>query len=410
MNSFMSTIEEMLGVECSPELVVAAGKAHQSTLARISEAYSNVFDPGPYDLKIGKDYGGLVPYLPTCWSKQFHRRNGYMGMIPEDLDSTAAVGLAIERLKPMLLYSHAVAIDDPGAFLLGSLQDSDKANYQDNKQAFINYLEFMVAIKPLLDAGAVILLPRKAATQKTPASYPKSEAPGTYDTYYFDFAGVKIRFIQERGYLPGEEVLLDLLPYTESYLWSMTKMSAAHSGALDYYLPQVYWHYVLEEMLQAACKQMYGPHTQAPRLFSMQPLVDIHIPNLEALSYSDVVRLRMEEPALESWRTSLNEALSTMKTLEEDEMKFMEEPQDEIFSASVQLEEDISDSVVMGKAVRGTKQLLLGGVRATVANSMVLEELTSAHRAKLNAFGELLIEKKKHDPEAELLNFYVSIL
>lgn len=410
MNSFINIIEKTLGAECSPALVVAAQKADGSTLSQISEA-SNAFDQAPYAHEISKEYGDLVPYLPVCFSKQFQQLNGYMGMTPEDLDSAATVRRAIESLKPMLLYCHAVAIDDPGAFLLGSFHDSDEANYQMNRQRFINYLEFIVTIKPLLDAGAIILLPKKATMLRTPSMYPDSHRPGDYNTFQIDFAGVKILAIQEMGALLSERELLKLLPHAESYLWAMTKVSAAHAGVLDYYLPQDYWHSVLKEMLEAAGKQMCSSHVQAPGLFAAPPLIDLHIPNLEVLSCGDVIRLRTSEPAFERWRVSLNEALSMIKSIDGDDMKKrLDEPCDDMVVASMRLEDDISDSLVMGKAVRGTKQFTIGAVTASVADSMVLEALTSQHARKPNAFGELLIERKKQEPENSVLNFFVSIL
>lgn len=418
IKKFILSVEEILGVSCSPELIIAAEKASISQLINISEEYSRIIESTTLEnYQIQKNSGDLIPFITDGLNNYRDWLVGGLGFSPESFDNILGVWKIIDRLKHRLLYCHAVAIDGsigdhiilPLKFILTKKDNISKLYHT----KFVNFLNLIVSIKPLIESDVVNIVP---------SNFVKFDIRGFQSGKKWsdtDIDFTKISTKEAKGtpfFLPwakyGDDVeekdIMGVM--AESNILAMANASKNFQGNFDIYLPHRYWQNVLSILINEASVKL-NEH-QSP-IFLIPDLLNTEIPNLDRILPQDIINIRSSEESFYKWRYSLGSVLSKAQNMNfenslSDNLS-LQLLREETYEAKRDLESEIRNSSMLNKASIGFKKFSIGAIATAITYPMTGNWKSSVLTAGLTVLGELILLQKSKKPDRSLLQHYLSI-
>jgi hypothetical protein len=354
MTTVANVIEEALGEAIGPELIVRAGRVPEGRLENLRERHS-AFLAG-YRLP-AKKTSQLRPYLhPKLLQLTSQGQLLDYQAFFHDFDQAATPGQQENVIKKYLLYCDGVILHDPLLYILDYV--GSPAHAEKTRRRFADYLSFLSYIRPLVDSGVVTFI------DEAPYRNIKKHAVWPVPLVFADDLS---RLAQRIDIAEGPR----RIPETEKefILWyGMPGLSSSlvarqyHRGNLDLFFPND----ILWSGFQNLGESLNAPESNPGyRVKLLNRLMKIPLPNLDALSVTDIVNLRRNEEIFEHWRTSFERALERIELhgpdAEGQEINILSR---ELKDAARALDESVAESSLLARAKRGLWKVSLATLAA----------------------------------------------
>lgn len=427
--STIQVIEEVFQSELCPDLVDIVQRAPDRQFAKLTEAVEEFCYSDPA-VGIPREQGELRPYFSS-----HYRRNRYadwvvrgIGIDRRTFDDVEHVWTAIDSLKLRLLYCHSIAIDDPGSFIMDLFRpyfrciDRFWREFDNVKQRFINYLSFLIQVKPLIDAGVLILVPQNVTdNQREEGGYKAGYARERLERLRekLDFSDFAREWTKQLD--PIEEVTNDFDDmFAEGFIevaedsFSATATVSQHvTGGVDFYFPFQYWHQVYRDMVTQIDLDLRRLSVSEHQNALLQQLICLPVPGLPELDPKRIVEIRQKEDAFEDWRQTLGRSLERLATVPKDGLTYEQDClrviRNETHESLKRLKQGIAGSSFLSKLGQGGKTLVIGSLSALAAQPFVGGLEAGLVTAGTTALAELIVQKLKTNSDTKaLISHYVA--
>jgi hypothetical protein len=259
--------------------------------------------------------GQLRPYVPTERNSARDVPHGFY-LRPDDFKNLEVVERGFESLKHHLLYCHSLAFDDPLPWILDMFVLNDPIYEHQLEQArgeAIDCLQFLSWIKPLIDSGAVVLVENPLSTGNSVNLIPRTDE--LIEAADFSDASDWLADNPRQYGQLSKQVTLDR---ANDDLGRSMRAITRHPDALDLYLP--YRHY--EQLLGVAIGAEAHAKAQgdAGQLRLLRGLLGTEVPGLDRLEVRDLVAIRNQDSAFESWRRVLEHGLNRVNQIDPESL------------------------------------------------------------------------------------------
>jgi hypothetical protein len=301
-----------------------------------------------------EQHAEMVRAEPQHVVLQPERASGHVCVEDGDIRPTSAMfthpynslePIAIEHVKRQLLFFSRVAIRIPELRYGRGIAEQ--------KRNFVEFLEAFIELKPLIEDGSVVLLPR--------VGFYSNEIEGgaavvrnacTDDPNVQQWITANREMLQDfaLGARPGD-------PFFDAGIRICSAISYGHTLAATHpFVGNLY------KMLLSDSKRI-----DRGRIAATQNIDKIDLPGLGGLNWNDVRAIRRDEDSLRKWRADLAVAISSVDPNLPPEAfveRFDSQVQAQLQRAALQLEGDLKGSSSMTRFKKGTTNLMISAVAA----------------------------------------------
>jgi hypothetical protein len=200
----------------------------------------------------------------------------------------------------------------------------------------------------------------------------------------------------------GRDVILF---QANEYLGQTFHHLARHPGALDPYLPYRHHERLLEVAVERAAQS--GGLGTTGQLRILRHLLEVQVPRLGTLEVKDLVAIRKQDAAFDSWRRALELALTRVDGIDTTMLgadeEVLREIRQELEHESRALHDEIKQSTFLSRLKREGMSMSVSGVVGLIAQAFPWSAL-----AKLAGLGgQTLADRKQQQQKKSTLEHYL---
>jgi hypothetical protein len=258
---------------------------------------------------------------PHEFRPMFHGRlmesPGILGGDSGSAFETLDIDKRLRRIKTLLLYAHALVVPD-SLFYVNQWFSAEGPYFEEGRHRLKNYLTVIAALRPLIEAGIVIMYPQY---EHSGVGFSVRDGRGgAFDDSAFE------EWLCERD----QESLIAVSHSYNELLFFATRYDAS------VITPQGHgYDLILAPIAEFNHRTLRGDQRRDSRLGSA--LASIECANVDGLSLHDVIAIRRDSAAFETWRGLLSGAMKQIDN-------YNEAPSSAIVA-------DVCDIVSEGKAI-----------------------------------------------------------
>jgi len=387
MRTPVDVIEEHFGEELSPELIQRLRKADVGTWVSFRDDFETY--RASEDIRHIPE-ANYRPAICPLTAKGINRNRGDLDFEMEGMaDGSAYVYHVVDKIQQYLLYSDALAIENPLIYHLDNVEyGTYYSDRRSNADRCADILELFHCVKPLIQSGFLCFfdtdLPRTGGTRWSPIAddlegeFAAEFAEGKLDHVYFDIFGGDTK-IPSRGGEFAKDLSSVLITPVDRQLWRTIKRGAAMEGKLDPFCGTAIHEWIVGKYAQCLNSAIQGRIVEEDvRATNLRRLSEMQLDTFDNFSPEDLVAIRQNGTAFAEWRSALNDCITHCANLKSlDNRSAKEVFADRMTVEAESVKKEIKQSSVLSALKGKTKDLTIGAI-TNYASGKSPEEIGSA--------------------------------